>query len=116
MGKAIHLRGTKEYPDFDAFFGGYFHQDFDIFGNSIEEIIQAFKNDVANEPEILDRVRNDIERFLAVRPVDQTLAEDVESFFAPGVLPEGWEPDITNWRQWLTRVAQLLEAPKAPQK
>ena len=108
MGKIIRLQGTKEFPDMDALLGGYFHQDFDIFGNTLAEVVATYRKDTAPDPQIVKRTRSDIARFLAERPDDEQLNADFETFFDPGVLVEGWEPDITTWRQWLTRVSELL--------
>jgi len=107
-GKTMTPTGKDEYPDLDRLIGGYFHEDFDIFGNTLEEVIGEFTNDFASEPEMAARAKRDIERFLAERPDDTGLTKDFQSFFRPGVLPEGWEPGVTNWRQWLTLVAELL--------
>jgi hypothetical protein len=89
----------------DRLIGGYFHEDYDIFGNTLEEVIGEFTN---GERELAERAKRDIERFLAERPDDRGLKEDFESFFRPGILPDGWESGVTNWRQWLTHVAELL--------
>ena len=108
MGKIVHLEGTQAYPDLDTLLGGYFHQDYTIDGNTLEEVVAAYKTDAIGEPEAIGRVRADIARFTAERTDDKKLDEDFEHMFMPGILPEGWEPDITNWRQWLTRVSELL--------
>jgi hypothetical protein len=109
MGKIIRLQGTKDFPDLDTLLGGYFHQDFDIFGNTLAEVVATFKKDTAPDPDIARRTRSDIARFLAERPDDKKLDSDFEEYFDPGVLVNGWEPEITTWRQWLTRVSELLE-------
>jgi len=105
MGQAVEYAGEKEFPHLWTLMGGMFHQHFDIFGNTLEEIIGSFKQDT--DPEVWAQTRRDIERFLSERPGDKNLAEDFERMFAPQVITEGWDGMTT--RQWLIRVSELLQ-------
>lgn len=106
MGDVIRLRGTEEFPDLDVLMG-YFHQDSgDIYGDSLEDVLSAFKK-ASSAAELL-RVKSDIERFLAERPDDKQLDADIDEFFRPDTLFDAGEPEIVTSRQWFTRVAQSL--------
>ncbi len=109
MGKSTHPEGTQEFPDLDALIGGYFHQDFDIYGGSLADVLSAFRKDTANDPGSAERVRADIARFLASCRDDAQLDVEFERMFLPQVTPGGWDEGVTNWRQWLTRIAELMK-------
>ncbi len=105
MGSVVEYAGEKEFLELWTLMGGTFHQDFDINGSTLEKIIGSFKQETA--PEIWAQTKSDIERFLAEGPNDKLLVEDFERMFAPQVITEGWDGMTT--RQWLTRVAELLQ-------
>ena len=111
MGKIIKPEGKDKFPALAALMGGWFHQDYDIEGETLPEVIGAFTAETPEE--LVLKVNDDITSFLSERPDDAQLDQDFQRMFWPCVIPEGWEPGITNWRQWLTRVAELLT--KTPQ-
>jgi hypothetical protein len=96
---------AKSYPDLDNLLGAYFHQDFDIFGSNLQEIIATYRADASEE--LCKSTRADIERFLQkYGPEERNVSEALERVFKPGVIVEGWEG--LNAKQWLERIAQLL--------
>lgn len=97
---------TTGFPYLNYLLGAYFHQDFDINGSTLEEIIAASKKDFVAE----DRAGTvaDIHRFLATYgDTDTHLAEEFVEIFRPDIIAEGWEGLTT--RQWLLRISELLE-------
>ncbi|WP_431104393.1 contact-dependent growth inhibition system immunity protein [Roseateles noduli] len=50
-------------PDLAEFISGRFHQDFDINGDTLEEVVGAFRRDVPAD--YAQRLGLDIDRFLA---------------------------------------------------
>ncbi|HEX3435661.1 MAG TPA: contact-dependent growth inhibition system immunity protein [Pseudacidobacterium sp.] len=98
---------TDNYPYLDNLLGCYFHQDFDIEGDTIEEIIAAYRRD---HPISLDGlgVRADIHRLLR-RYDDSELAQEFVRIFQPDIIAEGWEGMTT--RQFLLRMDALLQQP-----
>jgi contact-dependent growth inhibition (CDI) system CdiI-like immunity protein len=94
--------GEHDYPFPDALIGGWFHQDFDIAGNTLEEVITSYKK--VDAPEDLADARAEIERLLG-RCDDQELTREVIRLFEPGVDPEAWG---MSTRQWLMRIHALL--------
>ena len=105
MGHTVEYAGEKEFPYLWTLMGGTFHQDFDINGNTLEEIISSFREDTS--PDIWRQTKSDIERFLAERPNDRQMVEDFERMFVPQVITEGWEGLTT--RQFLLKIADLLK-------
>ncbi len=105
-GKSVYTtREASAYPHLDALLGGYFHQDFDIFGNTLAEILATYRQD-ASESERQGTV-SDIHRFLAeFGQSDASLADALQRVFKPDVIVEGWEGLTT--RQWLEELARLL--------
>jgi len=92
------------YPYLNAFIGGWFHQDYDLDGETLEEIVGAFKR---RSPERdWQVVITDIARFLKGRS-DQQVAADLPKLFQPEVGPVEW--GMTP-RDWLETLARLLAA------
>jgi hypothetical protein len=93
-----------QYPHLAALLDGYFHQDFDVNGSTLEEIIDKSRAD--SSPAEIDGTIQDIHRFIqAFGDTDAHLAAAFERIFQPGVIVEGWEGMST--RQWLQRIANL---------
>ena len=93
----------REYPHLAQLIGSWFHQDFDIAGNTLEAVIATFKR--VSTPADWAETRADIERLLS-RYDDQTLPQEFVRLFQPDVTAEGWDGMTT--RQWLTRIEELL--------
>jgi CdiI immunity protein len=53
----------QPYDHLASFLASWFHQDFDIAGNSVEEIVGAFKKTASTKQ--ISEIRADIDRFLA---------------------------------------------------
>jgi hypothetical protein len=94
---------TNDYPQLDSLIGGWFHQDFDIAGSTLDEIIASYKG--VHSSEDWGNARADIQRFLQGRD-DNQVKEDFVRLFQPDVDPETWE---MSTRQWLLRIAELLQ-------
>jgi hypothetical protein len=93
---------AHEYPYLHAFIGGWFHQDYDLDGETLEEIVASFKR---RSPERdWQVVRTDIERFLSERDEEQ-VAADFPKLFQPDVGPAEW--GMTP-RDWLATLSRLL--------
>src|SRR5436309_645897 len=90
------------YPYLDALVGGWFHQDFDLDGDTLEDLIDAYKK--GTPPDDLGGARADIKRFLRQTP----RAEIEQAFvrlFNPGVDPKRWAASV---EEWLSEVYRLL--------
>jgi hypothetical protein len=90
------------YPELETLIGGWFHQDFDINGETLEEILAAYRAVTpANQQRAL---AGEIRRFLDEVPdVDSGFQER----FTPDVLPTGFAPTT---RDFLERIAALVES------
>ena len=51
------------YPELDQLFGAYLHQDYELFGNTIEEVVACYKRESSSEQ--LKHMLNEIARFRA---------------------------------------------------
>lgn len=93
------------FPYLNYLLGAYFHQDFEINGNTLEEIIATCKKDFVAED--IEGTIADIHRFIATYgDSDSHLAEEFVKIFRPDIIAEGWEGLTT--REWLLRIAELL--------
>jgi len=59
----IISKGQELFPELASFMSGWFHQDFDIHGETLEEVVAAFKAD--SGAELLAPLIADIDAFLA---------------------------------------------------
>lgn len=92
------------YPALADLIGGWFHQDYDLEGETISEVIAAFRA-VASAAERI-RVRTDIARFMAEHQHD--LDEAFVSILQPGVIPSAFSGST---RAFLDEISDALRAP-----
>jgi hypothetical protein len=89
------------YPELETLIGGWFHQDFDINGNTLEEVVAAYR---AVTPAHQQRaLAGEIRRFLD----DEDVETAFEQRFKPDVSPSGFAPTT---REFLQRIAALVSA------
>jgi hypothetical protein len=91
------------YPEIETLMGGWFHQDFDINGDTLDEIVAAYR---AVTP--LDQQRAlaaEVGRYLAE---ESDVERDFEPRFHPDVSPTGFAPTT---REFLERIASLVGEP-----
>ena|ERR1700743_918010 len=101
-----HWHDKTGYPYLNHLIGAYFHQDFDIDGHTLAEIIPVSKAGFT-EQETQSTIA-DIQRFLAdYGNSDADVAREFKRIFRPEITVEGWEGLTT--RQWLLRIAELLQ-------
>lgn len=87
------LKGDKLFPVLSNFMGSWFHQDFDIEGDTLEEIVAAFKSD--SEQQLIDRLVADIEAFLETG--DEGMEERFQEYFEPCIIPTGFRPSTREF-------------------
>jgi hypothetical protein len=92
----------EAYPYLDALVGGWFHQDFDIDGGSLEDVIASYKARTTEDDHL--GAKADIKRFLRSFDEDR-LEEQFVTRFIPGSYPGRWDLSL---RDWLLRVYALL--------
>ena len=90
------------FPYLDALVGGWFHQDFDLAGGTLEEVVAAIKKSSPSEDWL--GTKADIQRFLRTRG-DGEIDADFVRLFQPGVDPVAWSGTT---RTWLLKIYDLL--------
>ncbi len=91
----------SDYPQLETLMGGWFHQDFDVNGDTLDEIIAAYRRVTPVDQQ--RSLATEIERFLGeARDVDS----EFQRRFNPDVSPTGFAPTT---RQFLTSIAALLD-------
>ncbi|WP_431287075.1 contact-dependent growth inhibition system immunity protein [Roseateles chitinivorans] len=76
------------FPDLAEFISGWFHQDFDINGDTLEEVVGVFRREV--QADYAERVSLDIGRFLASE--DGDLNDRFQRMFQPDIIPTAFRP------------------------
>jgi hypothetical protein len=77
----------RSYPEIESLMGGWFHQDFDINGDTVEEVIGAYRKVTPRDEQ--KRLALEIQSFLGeAADVDA----EFQDRFHPDVLPTGFAP------------------------
>ena len=80
------MQQSSDYPELEALMSGWFHQDFDIEGDTVEAIIGAFnKSSTVKDRQLLV---SDIRSFLQIQ--DDRIDEEFIRVFNPDILPTGF--------------------------
>lgn len=90
------------YPALLDFMGGWFHQDFDIEGNTLLEILAAYR--AVTPPDEQRRLKADIQGFLNAHPGD--LDSAFEATFNPDIIPSAFSGTT---RAFLEEIRDLLD-------
>jgi hypothetical protein len=88
------------YPELEDLMSGWFHQDFDINGDTLEAVVGAY---LAVTPAEFQRaLALDIDRFLHDA---KEIEADFHETFKPDIIPMGFAPTT---REFLERIAALV--------
>jgi hypothetical protein len=79
---------ARDYPELAALLSGWFHQDFDIEGDTVGAIIRAFN--ASSTQEAQQALSEDIHRFLEID--DEQISEEFTRVFNPDIDPTGFAP------------------------
>lgn len=79
----VASNGPQPFPELAAFMGGWFHQDFDIHGDSLEAVVAAFRSE--SDEALVQPLVADIDAFLATG--DDGMEERFQEIFRPDVIP-----------------------------
>jgi hypothetical protein len=90
-----------DYTEIETLMGGWFHQDFDINGDSLEEIVAAYR--AVTPPDQQRALVAEIGRYLAA---ESDVERDFERRFRPDVAPTGFAPST---REFLEKIAALVQ-------
>lgn len=95
---------ANHYPRLADLLGGWFHQDYDIEGETVAEVIGAFR--AVTPPDEQAALRTDISAFLTEH--SETIEEDFETIFQPDVTPSALSGST---RAFLEEIQALLAPP-----
>lgn len=99
----IHTKGEKLFPELAAFMGGWFHQDFDIHGDTLEAVVEACVAE--SDASLLQPLIDDINGFLATG--EEGMEERFQEYFRPDIIPTGFRPTT---REFLMAIRHELVA------
>ncbi|QPF72253.1 hypothetical protein G8A07_04455 [Roseateles sp. DAIF2] len=102
----IISKGQELYPELAAFMGGWFHQDFDIHGDSLEEVVAAFKAE--SDPDLIRPLVDDIDAFLSSG--DEGMDARFQELFNPDIIPTAFRPTT---REFLVAIREELIAERS---
>jgi hypothetical protein len=84
----IISKGQELFPELGSFMSGWFHQDFDIHGDTLEAVVAAFRAE--SGAELVAALVADIDAFLATG--DHGMEERFQDWFRPDIVPCGFRP------------------------
>lgn len=90
----------ERLPHLDHFLDAYMHQDWQLFGDTLEAVVAAYAEDTS--PEDAEALQGEIALLLAA--VGDRVEPAYLALYPNGVLPSGWGMTV---EQWLRRVAEL---------
>lgn len=99
----IISKGQQQFPELASFMGGWFHQDFDIHGDTLEEVVAAFKAE--SDAALVALLVADIDAFLVTG--DDGMDDRFQEFFRPDIIPTSFRPTT---RAFLEAVRNALVA------
>jgi contact-dependent growth inhibition (CDI) system CdiI-like immunity protein len=89
------------YPALSDLMGSMFHQDFDVAGDTLAEIVQAFREVSSRAEQVA--LENEIERFLLEHA--DNVDDAFEKMFRPEVIPAAFSGST---RAFLEEISELL--------
>ena len=93
---------APRFPHLDHFLNAYMHQDWNLFGNSVEDVLRVYALD--NSPEDLKRLEGEINDLIALEG-DQ-LEIDYYRLYPNSVLPSGWHMTVREWLRYVAIVSR----------
>ncbi|MFT4067187.1 contact-dependent growth inhibition system immunity protein [Paraburkholderia sp.] len=94
------MENESPYPNLDLLIHGYFNQDFDLWGDNVQEIISCFKEE--NDQTLHTLITGEIDRFK--RDHSANLDEYFEEKYGFYVDPEPWGYTIASFLDELKRL------------
>jgi hypothetical protein len=95
----------QPFPELACFISGWFHQDFDIHGDSLEAVVAAFRAE--SDEALVPLLVADIDAFLATG--DAGLEERFQAFFRPDIIPTAFR---ATTREFLLAIRGALIGPR----
>ncbi|SMG59386.1 contact-dependent growth inhibition system immunity protein [Paraburkholderia susongensis] len=92
------MNSSELYPEMDHLFTTYFGQDFDLFGETVPEIVACYKKD---GPYHYEKLLRELGAFRQEHP------NDLDTAFKPfrrGFRPEGWGYTIASFLDEIQRI------------
>lgn len=92
---------ATRFPRLDHFLNAYMHQDWRLFGNSLEDVVREYASDSsASDVRSLQREIH----FLLVSEGDRIEA-DYYRLFPNSVLPSAWHMTVADWLRYVAKLA-----------
>ncbi len=104
----FQTKGQQLFPELSGLMGCYFHQDFDIHGDTLEAVVAVYVAE--SHASQRRRVIQDIDGFLATG--NDGLDQRFLDYFRPDIIPTGFRPTT---REFLLAIRERLVAASGDQ-
>ncbi|HET8706301.1 MAG TPA: contact-dependent growth inhibition system immunity protein [Pseudomonadales bacterium] len=91
---------NNNYPSLADFIASWFHQDFDLEGETVAEVVTSFL--AVTPPEERAALRDDIDAFLAEH--SSNLDDDFNAIFQPDIIPSALSGSTRNFLDEIRRL------------
>lgn len=99
-----------DLPCLDHFLNAYMHQDWTVFGDSLQDVVKTFADDSA--PEDVRGLQADIDVLVATE--GSQLEADFRVLFPNSVSPAGWGMTAEQWLHHVAGLAGAIVRPPHP--
>jgi hypothetical protein len=101
----------EAFPYLDHFIGAYMHQDWQLFGNTVEEVVASFVK--VSDADESHGLKMDIKRFVNYKGND--LDREYQRLFSGSVEPSSWDMSTREWLLWIERLVGEELRKRAPE-
>jgi hypothetical protein len=86
------------FPHLDRFLNGYMHQDWRLFGDTVEDVVRAYARDSGSNDVIL--LQSEVE--LLLKQEGPNIEDSYLKLYPNSVRPSAWKTSVEDW---LRRIA-----------
>ncbi len=91
----------RNFPHLDHFLNAYMHQDWQIYGETLENVVAIYVEDVSSDDVAL--LHDEISEFLSTQ---EDLSEPAyRQLYPNSVLPSGWGMTVQRWLEFVDELA-----------
>jgi hypothetical protein len=94
----------NRFPHLDRFLNAYMHQDWRLFGDTLEDVVQSYAIDSSSDD--LNRLHSEIIEFLQSEGGNIEL--DYHRLYPNSVLPSGWDMTANEWLRYVASAAEKV--------
>jgi hypothetical protein len=102
------METLDRFPHLDQFLNGYMHQDWHLFGDSLQDVVLTYAQDTS--PNDVINLQSEINEFIKLE--GNKIEADYYRLFPNSVAPAGWDMKVDQWLHHVAGItARILPNP-----